>query len=49
MSRYHLHQPEVQAFLAQIDSPRDRALFRLMYWRGLRSCEPGLQIASRVR
>jgi integrase/recombinase XerD len=38
----YLTQTEIQALFAVIESPRDRAIFRLVYHRGLRSHEPGL-------
>jgi integrase len=38
----YLTQSEVDALFRVIRTPRDRAIFRLVYHRGLRSSEPGL-------
>ena len=38
----YLQTEEVERFFRMIDSPRDRALFRLMYHAGLRASEVGI-------
>lgn len=38
----YLNQKELDAFFRVIKSPRDRAIFHLIYFRGLRASEPGL-------
>jgi integrase len=38
----YLAQGEIGILFAVIKSPRDRAIFRIVYHRGLRSSEPGL-------
>jgi type 1 fimbriae regulatory protein FimB len=38
----YLQQEEVERFFRVIDSPRDRAIFRLMYHAGLRASEVGI-------
>src|ERR1035438_9212165 len=38
----YLQPEEVERFFRVIDSPRDRALFRLMYHAGLRASEVGI-------
>src|ERR1039457_3105003 len=38
----YLQTEEVERFFRVIDSPRDRALFRLMYHAGLRASELGI-------
>jgi type 1 fimbriae regulatory protein FimB len=43
----YLTEPELEAFFKAIDSPRDLALFRVIYHRGLRASEAGrLQITD---
>jgi site-specific recombinase XerD len=37
----YLWEQEVDAFFRMILSPRDKALFRLIYHHGLRASEPG--------
>src|SRR5579863_8089837 len=45
--RKYLTEEELKAFLGVIKSPRDRAIFTVMYWRGLRRSEVGsLQLSS---
>jgi len=45
--RKYLTEEELKAFLAVIKSIRDRAIFTVMYWRGLRRPEVGtLQLSS---
>lgn len=39
--RKYLTEAELAAFLRAIASPRDKALFTVMYWRGLRASEAG--------
>jgi site-specific recombinase XerD len=39
--RKYLTEQELRQFLAVIKSPRDRAIFTLAYWRGLRASEIG--------
>jgi len=38
----HLNQGQIEAFFRVIKSQRDKALFMLVYHRGLRATEPGL-------
>ena len=38
----YLSEQQIEALFRVIKSPRDRAMFRLMYHRGLRASEPGL-------
>lgn len=38
----YLSMSEWVSFMAAITSPRDRALFTVIYWRGLRASEPSL-------
>jgi integrase/recombinase XerD len=45
----YLQPQEIEAFFAVITSKRDRALFRLVYHRGLRAHEPGLLDLSDFR
>jgi integrase/recombinase XerD len=43
----HLNPKELKAFFAAITDPRDRAMFTVAYWRGLRASEIGrLTLAS---
>jgi site-specific recombinase XerC len=45
--RKYLTEEELVKFLKGIDSIRDRAIFTVMYWRGLRASEIGkLQLSS---
>jgi integrase len=45
--RKYLTEEELKTFLGVIKSPRDRAIFTVMYWRGLRRSEVGtLQLSS---
>jgi integrase len=45
--RKYLTEEELARFLKVIDSPRDKAIFTVMYWRGLRASEIGkLQLSS---
>ncbi len=45
--RKYLTEEELTKFLRAIDDPRDRAIFTVMYWRGLRASEVGrLQLSS---
>src|SRR5438132_13645518 len=45
--RNYLTEEELTRFLKVIDSPRDKAIFTVMYWRGLRASEIGkLQLSS---
>jgi len=45
--RKYLTEEELARFLKAIDSPRDKAIFTVMYWRGLRASEIGkLQLSS---
>ena len=37
----YLTQKELKAFFSAITDVRDRALFTVVYWRGLRACEVG--------
>jgi site-specific recombinase XerD len=37
----HLNPKELKAFFAAITDPRDRAMFTVAYWRGLRASEIG--------
>src|ERR1700730_29743 len=39
--RKHLTEEELKRFLKGIESTRDRAIFTVSYWRGLRAAEPG--------
>jgi integrase len=39
--RKYLTEQELKQFFAAIESPRDRAIFTLAYWRGLRASEIG--------
>lgn len=39
--RKYLTEDEVKALLRAIDSPRDKAIFTVAYWRGLRASEVG--------
>jgi integrase len=39
--RKYLTEEELARFLKVITDPRDRAIFTVMYWRGLRASEPG--------
>ncbi len=40
--RKYLTEEELKRLFAVIESPRDRAIFALMYWRGLRASEVGM-------
>ncbi len=42
----HLSAQQIEAFFRAVKSPRDKALFMLMYHRGLRATEPGLMDLS---
>lgn len=44
----HFSEQEIDRFFRVIDSPRDRAIFRLMYHRGLRASEIALLQMSDV-
>ena len=45
--RKYLTEEELKAFLGVIKSVRDRAIFTVMYWRGLRRSEVGtLQLSA---
>jgi integrase len=45
--RKYLTEEELKRFFAVIESPRDRAIFAVCYWRGLRASELGkLQMSS---
>src|SRR5580704_6632461 len=39
--RKYLTEEELKRFLKGIESTRDRAIFTVFYWRGLRAAEPG--------
>jgi integrase len=39
--RKYLTEEELKRFLKGIESTRDRAIFTVSYWRGLRAEEPG--------
>ena len=39
--RKYLTEEELKRFLKGIESTRDRAIFTVSYWRGLRAAEPG--------
>src|ERR1700719_5420586 len=39
--RNYLTKEELKRFLKGIESTRDRAIFTVSYWRGLRAAEPG--------
>jgi len=40
--RKYLTKDELRRFFQAVKSPRDRAIFTLCYWRGLRASEIGL-------
>src|SRR5205823_9024434 len=40
--RKYLTEEELTRFLKAVDSPRDRAIFTIMYWRALRGSEIAL-------
>ena len=40
--RKYLTEQELRQFMAHVKSPRDRAIFTICYWRGLRASEIGL-------
>ena len=42
----YLTESEIEALFQVIRAPRDRALFRIIYHRGLRASEPGLMLMS---
>src|ERR1700693_4527194 len=39
--RKYLSEDELKRFLKGIDSVRDKAIFTICYWRGMRAAEPG--------
>jgi integrase len=45
----YLTEEEVDCFFRVIRSPRDKALFRVMYHHGLRASEPGKLMLSDYR
>jgi integrase len=47
--RKYLTEEELKRLFAVIESPRDRAIFGLMYWRGLRASEVGMLPLSAYR
>src|SRR5579863_8144086 len=47
--RKYLTEEELKAFLGAIKSARDRAIFTVMYWRGLRRSEVGTLMISAWR
>lgn len=49
VERKYLTEEELHRFMAVIKSPRDRAIFAVCYWRGLRASEIGMLPLSAYR